>query len=151
MEPILRCWGTGFWIAAATSGQKRSNDPEYGHQEASGASNASFRIDPESPRNVSLKSIQECPNCLVSGDIRMVSTKRLFPTGECWCGCGAETATGSFFLAAHDGAAESAAISDESGGVPRFLIQYGSGPEAKNPRREVDRWRSKGKRGGDAS
>ena len=90
---------TGSWLAAATGGQKRSNALEYGHQEASGASNASFRIDLESPRNVSLKSIPECPNSLVSGDIRVVSTKRLLPTGECWCGYGAETATGSFSLA----------------------------------------------------
>ena len=50
-----------------------------------------------------------------------------------------------------DKAAESAVISVESSGVPRFLIQYGHGPEGKSPRREVDRWRSKGKRGGDAS
>ena len=148
MEPILRCWGTGFRLAAATDEQKRSNDPEYGHEKASRASNASFRIDPESPRNVSLKSIQECPNSLVSGDIRMASTKRLLPTGECRCGCGAETVVVSFFLPGHDKAAESAVISVESGGVPRFLIQYGDGPEGKSPRREVDRWRSKGKRGG---
>ena len=80
----------------------------------------------------------------------MVSAKRLVPTGECWCDCGAETATGSFFLAAHDGAAESAAISVEHGGVPRFLVQHCYGSAGKSPRREVDRWRSKGKRGGEA-
>ena len=80
----------------------------------------------------------------------MVSTKRLLPTGECWCGYGAETATGSFFLAAHDKAAESAAISVKYGGVPRFLVQHCYGPVGKSPRREVHRWRSKGKRGGEA-
>ena len=81
----------------------------------------------------------------------MASTNHLLPTGRCWCGRGVETAIGSFFLPGHDKAAESAVISVESGGVPRFLIQYGDGPEGKSPRREVDRWRSKGKRGGDAS
>ena len=43
----------------------------------------------------------------------MASTKRLLPTGECWCGCGAETAIGSFFLPGHDKTAESAVISVE--------------------------------------
>ena len=48
----------------------------------------------------------------------MASTKRLLPTGECWCGCGVETAIGSFFLPGHDKTAESAVISVEYGGVP---------------------------------
>ena len=52
----------------------------------------------------------------------MASTKRLLPTGECWCGCGAETAIGSFFLPGHDKTAESAVISVEYGGVPGFLV-----------------------------
>ena len=42
-------------------------------------------------------------------------------------------------------------ISVEYGGVPRFLVQHGYGPEGKNALREVDRWRSKGKRRGEAS
>ena len=75
----------------------------------------------------------------------MASTKRLLPTGECWCGCGADTAIGAFFLPGHDKAAESAVISVEYGGVPRFLVHHGYGPEGKNARREVERWRSKGK------
>ena len=50
----------------------------------------------------------------------MASTKRLLPTGDCWCGCGAETAIGSFFLPGHDKTAESAVISVEYGGVPGF-------------------------------
>ena len=50
----------------------------------------------------------------------MASTKRLLPTGE--CGCGAETAIGSFFLPGHDKIAESAVISVESSGVPGFLV-----------------------------
>ncbi len=78
----------------------------------------------------------------------MASSKRLLPTGECWCGCGAETAIGSFFLPGHDKTAESAVISVEYGGVPRFLVQHGYGPEGKNPKQEMTKWRSAGKRGG---
>ena len=32
-------------------------------------------------------------------------------------------------------------------GVPKFLVQHGYGPKGKNPKREVDRWRSESKRG----
>ena len=55
---------------------------------------------------------------VVSGDVEMASTKRLLPTGECWCGCGAETAIGSFFLPGHGKTAESAVISVEDDGEP---------------------------------
>ena len=82
------------------------------------------------------------------GEGDMASTKRLLPTGECWCGCGAETAIGSFFLPGHDKAAGSAVISVEYGGVPRFLVRHGYGPDGKNARREADRWRSNSKRSG---
>ena len=81
----------------------------------------------------------------------MASTKRLLPTGECWCGCGAETAIGSFFLPGHDKTAESAVISVEYGGVPGFLVHHGYGPGGKNALREVYRWRSKSKPRGEAS
>lgn len=74
----------------------------------------------------------------------MASTKRLIPTGECRCGCGAETAIGAFFLPGHDKADESAVISVEYGGVPRFLVQHGYGPGGKNAKREVAEWRAKG-------
>ena len=96
-----------------------------------------------------MDSVQGHSNSLVSGDMRMISTKRLLPTGECWCGCGAETAIGSFFLPGHDKTAESAVISVEYGGVPSFLVHHGYGPGGKNALREVDRWRSKGKRVGE--
>ena len=49
-------------------------------------------------------------------------------------------------LPGHDKTAESAAISVEYGGVPGFLVKHGYGPGGKNAIREVDRWRSKGKR-----
>ena len=70
-----------------------------------------FRIDSGAPWDVFSDSIQGHPNSLVSRDMRMASTKRLLPTGECWCGCSAETAIGSFFLPGHDKSAESAVIS----------------------------------------
>ena len=145
----------GFLVrAAATEERKGCDAPEQDHKEGSGASNSLFRIDSidsEAPRNVSLNSIQGQSNRLISGDMRMASTKRLLPTGECWCGCGAETAIGSFFLPGHDKTAESAVISVEYGGVPGFLVHHGYGPGGKNALREVDRWRSKGKRKGEAS
>ena len=108
-------------------------------------------IDWEAPRNVSLESIQDRTNYLALGDVGMASTKRLLPTGECWCGCGAETAIGSFFLPGHDKTAESAVISVEYGGVPGFLVHHGYGPGGKNALREVGRWRTKSKRESDAS
>ena len=80
----------------------------------------------------------------------MASTERLLPTGGCWCWCGSETAIGAFFLAGHDKAAESAVISVEYGGVPKFLVRHGYGPKGKNPKREDDRWRAENKHGSSA-
>jgi hypothetical protein len=68
---------------------------------------------------------------------------RLLPTGYCWCGCGAETAIGSFFLAGHDKAAESAVIIVKYGGVPQFLQALGFGPEGENPRKALEEWRKR--------
>ncbi len=59
--------------------------------------------------------------------------KRVFPTGECWCGCGAETSTRSFFAPGHDKRAESAVIKREYGDVARFLDAHGYGPKGKRP------------------
>ena len=102
----------GFLVrAAATSKRKGCNAPKHGHKEASGASNPPFHIDSGAPWDVSLDGIQGHPNSLVSRDMRTASTKRLLPTGECWCGCGAKTAIGSFFLPGHDKTTESAVIS----------------------------------------
>ena len=69
--------------------------------------------------------------------LKMDSSERLLPTGECWCGCGTDTAIGSFFLSGHDKTAESAVISVEYGGVPEFLKHHGYGPGGKNARQEV--------------
>ena len=73
----------------------------------------------------------------------MASTGRLIPTGECLCGCGAETKLGSFFLPGHDKVAESAVVNVEYGDV---LDQHGYGPGGKNPRQTLDRWRASGGR-----
>ena len=78
----------------------------------------------------------------------MASTKRLLPTGECWCGCREETTIGSFFLPGHAKAAQSAVISVEYGGVPKFLVEHGYGPGGKNAKHEADKWRANGKRRG---
>ena len=84
----------------------------------------------------------------------MASGKRRLPTGERWRGCGAATAIGSCFLPGHDRAAETAVISVEYGGVPRFLVQLlvqnGYGPQGRNPQQETAGWRSAGKRGSKA-
>ena len=65
--------------------------------------------------------------------------KRIIPTGDCWCGCGAEVSRGSFFLPGHDKKAEAAVIRIEYGGIPEFLVHHGYGPEGKNPAEEVAR------------
>ena len=60
------------------------------------------------------------------------TTKRLMPTGTCWCGCGAETRRGSFFLSGHDRRAESALVAVEYGGIPEMLVAHGYGPGGKS-------------------
>lgn len=75
---------------------------------------------------------------------RKQSKDRLLPTGECWCGCGAETPIGSFFAAGHDKVAESAVILVKYGGVAAFLHEHGFGPGGRNPRKELEKWRSNG-------
>ena len=67
---------------------------------------------------------------------------RLLPTGTCWCGCAAATRIGSFFAAGHDKVAEAAVILTQYGGVPEFLVAHGFGPDGRNPRQELTRWRS---------
>lgn len=57
-----------------------------------------------------------------------VMAKRLLPTGECWCGCGAEVPVGSFFLSGHDKRAEGKLIIDVFGGIPQFLAAFGRAP-----------------------
>ena len=71
---------------------------------------------------------------------------RLLPSGECWCGCGAETPVGSFFAAGHDKVAESAVILTKYGGVPEFLTAHGFGPGARNAKKTLEEWRLQGGR-----
>jgi hypothetical protein len=56
----------------------------------------------------------------------------VFPTGECWCGCGEEVPTRSFFVSGHDRRAESAVIKYEYGSVAGFLDAHGYGPGGKS-------------------
>lgn len=70
--------------------------------------------------------------------------ERLLPTGTCWCGCGGETARGSFFRPGHDKIAESAVILVEYAGVAEFLAKHGYGPGGKNARKALAELREKG-------
>ena len=55
---------------------------------------------------------------------------RLLPTGECWCGCGADANVGAFFARGHDKVAEAALLAVEyAGSVPRLLTRHGYGPD----------------------
>lgn len=57
-------------------------------------------------------------------------SKRLIPTGSCWCGCGTKTGIGSFFTRGHDKIAEAAFIAARHGGsVARLLDDNKFGPE----------------------
>lgn len=78
----------------------------------------------------------------------MASEKRLMPTGECWCGCGAEVGLGSFFKPGHDRAAESAVITVEYGSIARFLERHGFGSGGRNAAEELAAWRRRPKGSG---
>ena len=70
---------------------------------------------------------------------------RLMPTGSCWCGCGGETAIGSFFLSGHDKVAESRVIQVKFGGVPELLAHYGYDPLGRNDLNgEWKQWKDSG-------
>ncbi len=71
---------------------------------------------------------------------------RILPTGKCWCGCGAETSTGAFFVSGHDKVGESAVVKTVYGSVPEFMLKHGFGPEGKNARDELDNYRRRGGR-----
>jgi hypothetical protein len=69
---------------------------------------------------------------------------KLIPTGECWCGCGAETGLGSFFVSGHDKRAEAAIVKTVYGDVPKLLVAHGFGPGGKNAAEELERYRKEG-------
>ena len=73
----------------------------------------------------------------------MGPSKRLLPTGECWCGCGEVTRIGSFFKPGHDRIAETAVITVEYGGVPKFLDSHGYGHGGKNPKQALQELRDR--------
>lgn len=75
---------------------------------------------------------------------------RLLPTGNCWCGCGAETPIGAFFAPGHDKRAESAVILAEYGSVAEFLAAHGYGPGGKSPQATLVQRRQEKERKTDA-
>ena len=65
---------------------------------------------------------------------------RLIPTGNCWCGCGAEVGIGSFFARGHDKIAEAALLAAEYGSsIPQLLHKHGFGPGHSVTAAAVDR------------
>jgi hypothetical protein len=71
----------------------------------------------------------------------MPKRERVMPTGECWDGCGAEVARGSFFAIGHDRRAEGMLIKMEYGGVAEFLAAKGYAPDEKNLLKAFEEWR----------
>lgn len=51
------------------------------------------------------------------------------PIGKCWCGCGATTRLGRFFLPYHDRKAEAALVKVEYGDIANMLAAHGYGPD----------------------
>lgn len=63
----------------------------------------------------------------------MTDTPRLLPTGTCWCGCGKDTARGSFFVRGHDKIAEAALIAAKyEGSVARLLADNDFTPDPEH-------------------
>jgi hypothetical protein len=73
--------------------------------------------------------------------------KRVFPTGECWCGCGEEVPVTAFFKPGHDRRAETIVMKLEYGSVAQFLDAHGFGPGKRNAHREAEAIK-RGKSGG---
>jgi hypothetical protein len=62
---------------------------------------------------------------------------RVFPTGQCWCGCGETTPPTSFFAQGHDKRAEARVVKEIYGGVAEFLTAHGYGPDGRDPEMTV--------------
>ena len=71
--------------------------------------------------------------------------QHLILAGEFWCGCGGETERGSFFLPGHDKVAEAVILLIEYGEVLEFLARRGYAPGGKNPRKDLESFRNRGK------
>jgi hypothetical protein len=61
-----------------------------------------------------------------------MAKERAIPTGECWCGCGAQVPVRSFFVTGHDKRAEARVIVEEYGSVPEFVLAHGYHPGGKH-------------------
>lgn len=83
---------------------------------------------------------------VVMDELRRDRVGRLLPTGECWCGCGADASPGNFWAPGHDKRAESAVINIEYGSVAEFLVEHGFGPGGRNAHGEMETWRNGGGR-----
>ena len=57
-------------------------------------------------------------------------SRKLIPTGNCWCGCGTSIDLGSFFAPGHDKRAEAKVIMEVFGGVPQFIAAFGYAPSS---------------------
>lgn len=65
--------------------------------------------------------------------------KRLVPTGDCFCGCGAEVGIGRWFVPGHDITAAGALRAVEGGlSLPQRLVEAGFGPERSVVQEAVD-------------
>jgi hypothetical protein len=55
---------------------------------------------------------------------------KLIATGMCWCGCGTNVGSGSYFAPGHDKQAEALLLAVEFGGsVAQMLHRFGFGPQ----------------------
>lgn len=51
------------------------------------------------------------------------------PTGRCFCGCGASTKPGRYFVPTHDRRAETKVIKQRYGSIAQFVVAHGYGPD----------------------
>ena len=56
----------------------------------------------------------------------------LQPNGQCWCGCGGQTAPGKFWLPGHDSTARKAVLERKFGDTVDMLYVLGYGPGRRN-------------------
>lgn len=69
-------------------------------------------------------------------------TQRIMPTGECFCGCGAATAIGSYFVQGHDRKTEAWLTEMRYSNSVGRLVALGYGPGGENLYRAYKEWKS---------
>ena len=74
-----------------------------------------------------------------------IMSKRIMPTGQCFCGCGGTTTVGAYFHTGHDRRAESMVLqmlygTDQT--VVAFLDAEGYGPGGKNVTTTYEAWKA---------